>query len=51
MSDRIKDVRNVKEFGAIGDGNADDTAAIDAAAETGKVVYFPPGTYRVTRGK
>jgi hypothetical protein len=40
-------------FGAVGDGEADDTVAIQAAATAcgaagGGTVYFPPGTYRVT---
>jgi hypothetical protein len=37
-------------FGAVGNGRADDTAAINrasAAAGTG-ILYFPPGTYLVT---
>lgn len=38
---------NVKDYGAIGDGLADDTAAIAAAmvAGYGKSVYFPAGVY------
>jgi hypothetical protein len=47
---------NVKtEFGAVGDGQADDTAAIQQALvsvrskdSTKKVLYFPAGTYRIT---
>ncbi len=46
---------NVKdpEFGAIGDGIADDLAAFNAAAlaaqnANGGVVFIPPGTYRFT---
>ena len=35
------------EFGALGDGTADDTAAIQSAIDTGQPVYLPPGTYRV----
>ena len=41
----------VDKFGAVGDGVADDTsaiqAAIDAAADAGGVVWFPNGRYRV----
>lgn len=44
-------VANVKDFGAAGTGNVDDTApiqnAIDSLSDTGGVVYFPAGTYRV----
>jgi hypothetical protein len=41
---------NVKDFGAVGDGNADDTTAIQNCinASPNKVVYFPPGTYKTT---
>lgn len=45
-------VLSVKEFGAVGNGSTDDTAsvqlAINAASVSGGVVYFPPGTYRIT---
>ena len=48
---------NVKtKFGAVGDGKADDTAAIQAALDSLKdgfdqpnTVYLPPGTYRITQ--
>ena len=48
---------NVKrDFGAVGDGRADDTAAIQRAISAGlgfgnpaKIVYFPSGTYRITK--
>lgn len=44
---------NVKSYGAVGDGVADDRAAIQAAiaaciATGGGIVFFPKGTYRVT---
>ncbi|KAJ3557789.1 hypothetical protein NM688_g1277 [Phlebia brevispora] len=54
--------RNVKDFGAKGDGVTDDTAAINSAISAGArcnlgcqssttspaIVYFPPGTYVVS---
>ncbi|WP_419994711.1 glycosyl hydrolase family 28-related protein [Streptomyces boninensis] len=43
-----------QDFGAVADGVADDTGpiqkAIDAQRERkNKIVYFPPGTYRITK--
>lgn len=34
-------------FGAIGDGEADDTEAIQKAIDGGGTVYFPPGVYMI----
>lgn len=39
---------SVRDFGATGDGVADDTAAFVAAAAAGPVVYAPAGKYRLT---
>ena len=41
-----------QDFGAIADGETDDTAAIQAAIDhavsgEGRILHFPPGTYRV----
>ena len=44
---KLRDTVSVKDFGAIGDGVADDAAAITAAIATGKAVYLPTGTYNV----
>jgi glucan 1,3-beta-glucosidase len=55
--------RNVMDFGAKGDGSTDDTEAINTAVSTGQrcgekcdsttvtpaIVYFPPGTYVVSK--
>ncbi|GGD83216.1 right-handed parallel beta-helix repeat-containing protein [Microbacterium murale] len=39
---------SVESFGAKGDGVTDDTAAVQAAIDSGESVYFPPGTYVVS---
>ncbi|KAK6496339.1 hypothetical protein TWF481_002364 [Arthrobotrys musiformis] len=39
---------NVKSAGAQGNGQADDTAAINSALQSGKIVFFPAGIYKVT---
>ncbi|MEN6401918.1 MAG: right-handed parallel beta-helix repeat-containing protein [Armatimonadia bacterium] len=42
---------NVKDFGAIGDGEADDSPAIQRALdETHGIVFFPQGDYRLGTG-
>ena len=51
-SQNVSYTLNVKQFGAIGNGIADDTAAIQAARDyiaaqtTKSVLIFPPGIYR-----
>jgi hypothetical protein len=64
MPDRLAEVRNVKEYGAVGDGVTDDTAAIQATFDAAfgspsdphgtsnkylnRPVFFPAGNYKVT---
>jgi hypothetical protein len=49
---KLRESVSVKDFGAIGNGTTDDTAAIQLAinyAQLGNVsVFFPPGNYKVT---
>lgn len=45
------DVTNVRDFGAVGDGKTDDTAALHRAMENqgqNKLLYIPDGTYLVS---
>jgi hypothetical protein len=48
--DKIRETVSVKDFGAVGDGVADDTAAVQAAidavsANGGGILFFPSGDY------
>lgn len=50
-----KYVFNVKDYGAAGDGSADDTTAIQACIDaatpgmtTGGIIFFPGGKYKIT---
>lgn len=49
LAARAADVVNVKDFGAVGNGATDDTAAVQAALNIGSNgVYFPSGNYLVS---
>jgi hypothetical protein len=50
MQDKTRETVSVMDFGAVGDGTADDTlavqAAIDAVAVAGGILFVPPGIYK-----
>jgi hypothetical protein len=51
VSDKLSQTVSVKDFGAVGDGVADDTVAIqaaDSAVGDGGTVIFPKGVYAAT---
>jgi len=48
VTSKLQESVSVKDFGAVGDGTTDDTAAIQAAINTGASVYLPTGTYKIT---
>lgn len=50
MGQGSESVANVKDYGAIGNGVADDDAAFESAAEAGLAIYVPSGTYRIVGG-
>lgn len=43
--DKMRESVSVKDFGAVGDGVANDTAAFVAAIAASNELYVPPGTY------
>jgi Pectate lyase superfamily protein len=65
MPDRLAEIKNIKDFGAVGDGTTDDSAAIQAALDAAygsssspnghsgamknRPVFFPAGNYKITR--
>lgn len=52
VQDKLRDTVSVQDFGAVGNGVADDTAAIQNAINAfpaaGGTLYFPAGMYRAT---
>ncbi len=49
LPDKAAEVVSVRDFGAVGDGVADDTTAVTNALVIG-AVFLPPGTYDTTIG-
>ena len=47
---KLRESVSVKDFGAVGDGVTDDTAAIQAACTAALNVFFPSGSYLVSSG-
>jgi parallel beta-helix repeat protein len=47
---KMEELVSVKDFGALGNGSTNDTAAIQAAinGSVGKSLFFPAGTYKVS---
>jgi hypothetical protein len=49
VTSKLSDIVNVKDFGAVGDGVTDDTAAIQAALNSSAVaICTPAGRYKIT---
>lgn len=46
VQDKLRDMVSVKDFGAVGNGIANDTAAIQAADSADNAIFVPAGTYR-----
>lgn len=47
VQSKLRDVVSVKDFGAVGDGVTDDSAAIQSAISASSRIFFPPGTYAI----
>lgn len=48
LPDKVNDLISVKDFGAVGDGLADDTLAIQQALAAHNSVFLPAGTYLIS---
>ncbi len=47
VGDRLDEWVSVRDFGAVGDGVADDSAAFQAAVDAHRAIWIPEGTYRL----
>lgn len=48
LTAKLCDWVSVKDFGAVGDGVTDDTAAFQAAVSAASAIFVPSGTYKIT---
>jgi len=48
VQSKLQEFISVKDFGAVGDGVTDDTAALQAALNNNRICFVPPGKYRTT---
>lgn len=48
IGDKLRESVSVKDFGAVGDGVTDDTAAIQAAINASDSIFIPSGDYKIT---
>ena len=48
VESKLRETVSVKDFGAVGDGVTDDTAAIQAAFNASQAIFFPFGAYKLT---
>lgn len=49
VEDKLREIASVKDFGAVGDGTTDDSAAFQAAIIATTCLFVPPGRYRLGR--
>jgi hypothetical protein len=48
LPDRLGELKNVKDFGARGNGSTNDTAAFQAAVNRGGTIFIPAGVYNIS---